>query len=42
MYLQVFGGHTIILNSAQAASDLMDKRAAMYSDRPRMPMFAEL
>ena len=42
MHLQVFGSHTIVLNSAQAAADLMDKRAAIYSNRPRMPMFIEL
>ena len=28
----------IILNSAEAVSDLMDKRSAIYSDRPRLPL----
>ena len=42
MHLQVFGNHMIVLNSAQATTDLMDKRAAIYSNRPRMPMFCEL
>ena len=42
IHLQVLGTHTIILNSAQATSDLMDKRAAIYSNRPRMPMSVEL
>jgi len=42
MHLEVFGRHMIVLNTAQAAHDLMDKRAAIYSDRPRMIMFVEL
>lgn len=42
MHLEVFGKHMIVLNSAQAARDLMDKRAAIYSHRPRMPMLIEL
>ncbi|KAI6045800.1 cytochrome P450 [Pisolithus marmoratus] len=42
MHLEVFGKHMIVLNSAQAANDLMDKRAAIYSHRPRMPMLTEL
>ncbi|KAI9572371.1 cytochrome P450 [Boletus coccyginus] len=42
MHLEVFGRHMIILNTAQAAHDLMDKRAAIYSNRPRMIMFVEL
>ncbi|KAI6103420.1 hypothetical protein F5141DRAFT_1293335 [Pisolithus sp. B1] len=42
MHLEVFGKHMIVLNSAQAARDLMDKRAAIYSHRPRMPMLIDL
>ena len=42
MHLDVFGKHTIVLNSVQATRDLMDKRAAIYSDRPRMVMLVEL
>ncbi|KAI6103414.1 cytochrome P450 [Pisolithus sp. B1] len=42
MHLEIFGKHMIVLNSAQAAHDLMDKRAAIYSHRPRMPMLIEL
>ena len=34
MHLNIFGKHTIVLNSSQATHDLMDKRAAIYSDRP--------
>ncbi|KAL4805906.1 cytochrome P450 [Aspergillus unguis] len=33
---------TIWLNTASAASSLLDKRAAIYSSRPRMVVFAEL
>ena len=42
MHLEVFGGHMIILNTVVATRDLMDNRAAMYSDRPRMTMLTEL
>ena len=31
-----------MLNSANAAIDLLDKRSAIYSDRPRLPMVGEL
>ncbi|CEL10680.1 hypothetical protein ASPCAL13795 [Aspergillus calidoustus] len=39
--VQVFGQRLIILNEAQLAVDLLDKRSAIYSDRPDMP-FARL
>ena len=42
MHMEAFGNHVIILNTAQAARDLMDKRAAIYSHRPRMVMLDEL
>jgi hypothetical protein len=35
------GQPLIILNSAQAAIDLMDKRSSIYSDRPPLPMYEE-
>ncbi|KAF8749675.1 cytochrome P450 [Rhizoctonia solani] len=38
IYLKVMGYSTIILNSAQAASDLFDKRSFKYSDRTNAPM----
>ncbi|KAI0933847.1 hypothetical protein AcV5_005883 [Taiwanofungus camphoratus] len=38
-YLHVFGRPMVILNSLQAANDLLDKRGANYSDRPRFPLF---
>lgn len=29
----------IILNSHEAAVDLLDKRSSIYSDRPKLPVF---
>ncbi|KAL1741146.1 cytochrome P450 [Schizophyllum fasciatum] len=42
VHLEIFGKHIIILNTREAAMDLMDKRGAIYSDRPRFVMLAEL
>ncbi|KAI0030170.1 cytochrome P450 [Vararia minispora EC-137] len=42
VYLNVLGQPMIILNSLQAAQDLLDRHSAIYSDRPRMPMAGEL
>lgn len=41
-HMETFGQHFIVLNTAQAARDLMDKRAYIYSNRPRMVMLDEL
>ncbi|GAB1526492.1 hypothetical protein RhiTH_009659 [Rhizoctonia solani] len=41
IYLELLGQKIIVLNSAEAASDLLDKRSAIYSDRPSIPMVAE-
>ena len=38
VHLEVFGRHIILLNTAQAVSDLLDKRSGIYSDRPPVPM----
>ncbi|CCO33582.1 O-methylsterigmatocystin oxidoreductase Short=OMST oxidoreductase [Rhizoctonia solani AG-1 IB] len=38
IYLKMLGHSTIVLNSAQAASDLFEKRSAKYSDRTNSPM----
>ncbi|KAK7678470.1 hypothetical protein QCA50_018530 [Cerrena zonata] len=38
MYLKLPGDSTIILGSAQAAFDLLDKRSDIYSDRPTSVM----
>ena len=42
IYLKVFRTPTIVLNSLAAARDLLDKRSAKYSDRPRMVLLGEL
>ncbi|KAH8114944.1 cytochrome P450 [Phellopilus nigrolimitatus] len=42
IYISVFGRPTIILNSAEAARDLMDRKGANYSDRPRQILHGEL
>ncbi|KZV72776.1 cytochrome P450 [Peniophora sp. CONT] len=34
VHFEVFGKHTIVVNSARAANDLFEKRSAIYSDRP--------
>lgn len=36
--LKVFRRSLIILNSQEVASDLLEKRCTIYSDRPRFPM----
>lgn len=33
IYLNVVGSHIVIVNSMEAASDLMEKRSLVYSDR---------
>jgi len=35
MSLQMPGRNLVILNSTKAAIDLLDKRSAIYSDRPQ-------
>ena len=39
MLLHVFNRKMIILNSVEAAVDLMEKRSSNYSDRPDFPIF---
>jgi hypothetical protein len=36
MYLNVFGQPVIIFNSLVSAAELLDRRASVYSDRPRV------
>ena len=38
IHLKAFGQHIIVLNSAQVASDLLDKKSSIYSDRPPLVM----
>jgi len=40
--VKLLGTHMVVLNSAKAAFDLFEKRSAIYSDRPRMPMLREV
>jgi hypothetical protein len=35
---QIFGQVIIVLNTAEAAKDLLEKRSAIYSDRPVFPI----
>ncbi|KAI0047423.1 cytochrome P450 [Auriscalpium vulgare] len=42
VYYQVLGKNILVLNSFQAANDLLDKRSAVFSDRPRLPLLKEL
>jgi hypothetical protein len=35
MYLNAFGQSILIINSLKAAFELLDRRANIYSDRPR-------
>ncbi|TFY57848.1 hypothetical protein EVJ58_g6780 [Rhodofomes roseus] len=41
VHLDVFGHHIVVLNTAQAAKDLLDGGSSIYSDRPILTM-AEL
>jgi hypothetical protein len=42
IHLRFLGRSVIVLNSAQAATDLLDKRNAIYRDRPRFVLFEML
>ncbi|KAH9929336.1 cytochrome P450 [Fomitopsis serialis] len=42
MYTETFGHRTIIINSQKIARDLLEKRGAKYSSRPRMALLVEL
>ncbi|KAJ7777076.1 cytochrome P450 [Mycena metata] len=42
IHLDVLGTSVIVLSSAKAAIDLLEKRSAIYSDRARLPMVCEL
>ncbi|KAF5309457.1 hypothetical protein D9619_012390 [Psilocybe cf. subviscida] len=39
---EVLGQRIIVINSLEDAQELLEKRSANYSDRPRMPMVLEL
>jgi hypothetical protein len=42
IYFRVLGSDTVVLNSREAAVELLDQRSGIYSDRPRMVMAGEL
>ena len=42
IYLELFRRPALVLNSLTAARDLLDKRSAKYSDRPRMVLMCEM
>ena len=42
IHVKVFGQHILLLNSLEICIDLLEKRSAIYSDRPRLPMMNEL
>lgn len=39
LYFNILGQDVVVLNSVQAAADLLDKRGANYCDRPRFWLF---
>jgi len=42
MYLNVLGNPVLVLSSVAAVNDLLEKRSAIYSDRPRSTMLHDL
>jgi hypothetical protein len=42
VYVHVFGQGLVFLNTAEACTDLLDKRGAIYSDKPHLVMCGEL
>ena len=42
VYTHLFGKGIIFLNSIDVVNDLLDKRAPLYSDKPRLIMANEL
>jgi hypothetical protein len=42
IHLDAMGTHFIIINDINVAKELLDKRSAIYSDRPELAMAGEL
>ncbi|KAJ3554446.1 hypothetical protein NM688_g3107 [Phlebia brevispora] len=42
VFLKVFGNPMVVINSFRAANELLDKKGAIYSSRPRLVMINEL
>ncbi|CAE6477712.1 unnamed protein product [Rhizoctonia solani] len=40
-FLEILGHKLLIVNSVEAASEILDKRSALYSDRPAIPMITD-
>ncbi|KAF5365973.1 hypothetical protein D9758_006612 [Tetrapyrgos nigripes] len=41
LHIDILGDHTVVLNSAKAAEELLEKRSGIYSSRPTMYMANE-
>ena len=41
-HVRIFGQPLVVLNSFEAARDLLEKRGAIYSGRPRLVLFSEM
>lgn len=41
-FVRVPGSNILVINSYEAATDLLDKRGTRYADRPRMVMMGEM
>ncbi|KDQ32770.1 hypothetical protein PLEOSDRAFT_1098754 [Pleurotus ostreatus PC15] len=39
VHLEALGNHIVVLDSVEAANDLLEKRSAIYSDRPHILVF---
>jgi hypothetical protein len=37
VHVELFGTHIVVLNSEKAATDLLEKRSSIYSDRCGLP-----
>ncbi|THU91997.1 cytochrome P450 [Dendrothele bispora CBS 962.96] len=42
VHINVLGDHTVVLNSVKATNELLEKRSALYSGRPHLPMINDL
>lgn len=42
MHLNIAGQSIVVLDTAEAATELLERRSSLYSGRPYMPMITEL
>lgn len=42
VYLELLGQPILVLNTREAATDLLEKRSHIYSDRPRLYMAGDM